>query len=82
MEGLARGVVALIHIVVPNWNGAEHLPACIRSLAAQDAAELEIVVVDNGSVDDSMAVLAELGAEIAPVPLTVLRTCRRTCGDT
>jgi GT2 family glycosyltransferase len=76
VEGLARGVVALIHVVVPNWNGAEHLPACIRSLAAQDAAELEIVVVDNGSVDDSMAVLAELGAEIAPVPLTVLRNDR------
>src|SRR5262245_12143164 len=76
MEGLARGVVALIHIVVPNWNGAERLRSCVRSLAAQDAAEFEIVAVDNGSVDDSLVVLAELAAEIAPVPLTVLRNDR------
>jgi GT2 family glycosyltransferase len=69
-------VVALIHIVVPNWNGADRLRPCIRSLAEQDGAEFEIVVVDNGSVDESIAVLAELEAEVAPVVLTVLRNGR------
>jgi GT2 family glycosyltransferase len=63
----------MIAVVVPNWNGAARLPACIRSLAAQDHRELEIVVVDNGSADDSIAVLDQLRDEIAPVPLTVLR---------
>jgi GT2 family glycosyltransferase len=70
---LAIGMVAVIHIVVPNWNGADRLGACVRSLAAQNYHGAEIVVVDNGSVDDSLAVLADLAAEIAPVSLTVLR---------
>jgi GT2 family glycosyltransferase len=76
VDRLARGVVALIHVVVPNWNGADRLRPCVRSLAAQDADEFEIVVVDNGSVDGSLAVLAELADEIAPVRLTVLRNDR------
>jgi GT2 family glycosyltransferase len=69
-------VVALIHVVVPNWNGADRLRPCIRSLADQDAPSFEIVVVDNGSVDESVAVLSELEVEIAPVALTVLRNER------
>ena len=74
-RGVARERLAsrVISIVVPNWNGAGHLGPCIRSLAAQDHGDFEIVVVDNGSVDDSVAVLEVLAREIAPVPLTVLR---------
>ena len=69
VAGLARaGWSPVIHIVVPNWNGAAHLGPCIRSLAAQDHDDFEIVVVDNGSVDDSLAVLDALAGEIAPVP--------------
>ena len=63
----------MIAVVVPNWNGAARLPACIGSLAAQTCTEIEIVVVDNGSVDDSLAVLDRLAAEVAPVVLTVVR---------
>ncbi len=60
-------------VVVPNWNGAPRLPACIGALAEQEHGDLEIVVVDNGSTDDSVSVLDELGKEIAPIRLTVLR---------
>ena len=42
------------------------LGPCIRSLAAQDHDDFEIVVVDNGSVDDSLAVLDELAARDRP----------------
>ena len=73
MAGLAGRVVEVIAIVVPNWNGAVHLGPCIRSLAAQDYNDFEIVVVDNGSTDDSIDALDALAAEIAPIPLTVLR---------
>ena len=65
----------MIHIVVPNWNGAERIEACVRSLAAQRHDDFAIVVVDNGSVDDSIAVLERLAGEIAPVRLT---SCART----
>lgn len=62
-----------VAVIVPNWNGADRLPACIRSLAAQDYPVFEIIVVENGSTDDSREVLDELVAEIEPVRLTVLR---------
>ena len=41
--------------VVVNWNGGDMLAACLESLFAQTWADLEILVVDNGSKDDSIA---------------------------
>lgn len=48
--------------MVLNWNGAHLLPDCLSTLAAQDRPELEILVVDNGSVDDSREVTAHYPA--------------------
>jgi N-acetylglucosaminyl-diphospho-decaprenol L-rhamnosyltransferase len=45
-----------VSVVVANYNGAHLLPECLSSLSAQDVAPIEIVVVDNGSVDGSAAV--------------------------
>jgi GT2 family glycosyltransferase len=64
--------IGSVAVIVPNWNGADRLPACIRSLAAQDYAAFEIIVVENGSTDGSRDVLDELVAEVDPVRLTVL----------
>lgn len=44
----------LISIVIPNWNGKHFLAGCLDSLAKQTYAELEVIIVDNGSVDDSV----------------------------
>ncbi len=43
-------------VVVPNWNGATLLTPCLESLLAQ-SLDAHVIVVDNGSVDDSLAVL-------------------------
>jgi GT2 family glycosyltransferase len=42
-------------VVVVNWNGAAVLPACLDSLAAADYPGLRVLLVDNGSGDDSVA---------------------------
>jgi GT2 family glycosyltransferase len=47
--------------VVINWNGAADLPACLAALLAQAWPATEIVVVDNASADDSLAVLRAFG---------------------
>lgn len=47
---------AYIAVVIPNWNGAEHLAACIDSLLSQ-SLPARVIVVDNGSVDDSLKIL-------------------------
>ncbi len=45
----------LIYAVVLNWNGAEETMMCLRSLQVQTYPALRLVVVDNGSGDDSIA---------------------------
>lgn len=55
-------------VIVPNWNGARHLAVCLDSLRRQDWGPFETIVVDNGSTDDSAAVLAD-HPEVAVVAL-------------
>lgn len=59
-----------ISVVIPLYNGAEHLPNAIRSVEWQTLKPKELIVVDDGSSDDSIAVVERLSAE---VPLTFLR---------
>ena len=48
-----------VTIIIVNWNGREHLPDCLDSLATQTFRDFETVLVDNGSVDDSVAFVQE-----------------------
>ena len=47
-----------VTVVVCNYNGEEHLPACLDALAQMRGELAEIVVVDNASTDRSLEVLA------------------------
>lgn len=48
----------LISVIIPNWNGAVHLPTCLEALRRQTYPRREVLVVDNGSTDDSLSLLA------------------------
>ncbi len=48
-----------ISVIIPNWNGAVHLPACLNSLRAQTYRDFEIIVADNASADNSLELLAQ-----------------------
>lgn len=52
----------LITVVVPAYNCAPRLPGCLDSLLAQTCRDLEIVVVDDGSQDDTWQILTEYAA--------------------
>ena len=43
-------------VVIPNYNGARWLPGVLESVAAQTVAPAEVLVVDDGSTDDSAAI--------------------------
>lgn len=45
----------LLSVIIPHYNGAELLPACFNALRAQTYPHLEIMLVDNGSTDESLA---------------------------
>jgi len=47
----------LVSIIIPVYNIAPYLPACITSLAAQTYPSIEIIFVNDGSTDDSLSLL-------------------------
>jgi GT2 family glycosyltransferase len=42
-----------LSVVIVNWNSVDDLRGCLRSMAEQTHRDLELIVVDNGSVDGS-----------------------------
>lgn len=61
MDGNER---PLVSVIVVNWNGAAYLGACLDSVLAQTYPDLEIIVVDNGSTDASLALLRTYGSRL------------------
>lgn len=58
-----------IAVVVVNWNGAHLLRTCLGSLRRQSFDDFETVLVDNGSTDDSLALVAEEFPEVRVLSL-------------
>ncbi|MFA7244326.1 MAG: glycosyltransferase family 2 protein [Patescibacteria group bacterium] len=46
-----------LSIVIPNWNGEKFLSKCLDSLLHQSENNIEIIVVDNGSGDQSETII-------------------------
>jgi GT2 family glycosyltransferase len=49
----------LVSIIVLNYNGKQHLKTCLDSLLRTRYPIFEIILVDNGSTDDSVEFVAE-----------------------
>jgi glycosyltransferase involved in cell wall biosynthesis len=46
-----------VSVVVPTYNQSQYLPACLDSLWFQDYKDIEIIVINDGSTDDTHEVL-------------------------
>jgi 4,4'-diaponeurosporenoate glycosyltransferase len=56
--------VTTVSVIIPARNEAQNLPALLRSLALQPVKPHEIIVVDDGSTDDTTEVARQLGARV------------------
>ena len=65
-----------LSVVVPNYNHGRYIEGALRGHLSQTAPPTEILVVDDGSTDDSCAVVERLAAE-APT-LRLIRLGRNT----
>jgi len=54
-----------VFIIILNWNGREDTLACLDSVRKINYANFEVVVVDNGSIDDSVKVIRKTFPEVA-----------------
>ncbi|MCR5880883.1 glycosyltransferase family 2 protein [Phenylobacterium sp. J367] len=51
-----------VSVVTANYNGARHLAEAVRSVLGQTLADLELIIVDDRSTDDSLAVIEAAAA--------------------
>ncbi len=54
-----------ISVIVPVHNGASYLEACIDSILAQDYEALEVLIINDGSTDDTAALCERLCGQYA-----------------
>lgn len=52
-------------LLTASWNSSATIGDTLRSVASQDYADIEHIVIDGGSKDDTMAVVAREGAHLA-----------------
>ncbi len=62
---MPNAVTPLVSVVVPAWNAERTISETLRSVSAQTYANLEIIIVDDGSTDDTAA-LASAYCEVEP----------------
>lgn len=73
-----------ISIIVPVYNSAVHLLRCINSILQQSFADFELILIDDGSSDESASILDECAKKDAR--LVVVHKCNegvsiaRNCG--
>src|ERR1700687_197906 len=66
----ARAPPPKLSVILTSYNSARYLPAALQALAAQARPADELIVIDDGSADDSVAIIDSLLARFAE-PLLV-----------
>ena len=60
-----------VSVILPNFNGIQHLPECLACLYAQTYDDFEVVMVDNASTDESVCWVQEHYPAVRIVQRTV-----------
>src|SRR5438045_1703530 len=60
-------MLPLITVIIPTYNRAQRVPIAIRSALAQTYPAVEVVVVNDGSTDETAEVLDTFGTQIVAV---------------
>ncbi len=53
----------LVSIIIPVYNTEEYLPACLESLVTQTCQKIEIILVNDGSTDNSLSICEEYASK-------------------
>ncbi|PYQ27806.1 MAG: hypothetical protein DMF56_18195 [Acidobacteria bacterium] len=56
--------MAKISVVMPVYNGAARLARTLNSILAQTESDFELIVVDDGSTDATLAILRDYAARV------------------
>lgn len=53
----------LVSVIIPVYNGEKFIAECLESVYAQTWHPLEVIIVDDGSTDNSLAIVEQLPGE-------------------
>jgi glycosyltransferase involved in cell wall biosynthesis len=62
------GNQSIVSVIVPVYNGGWCLPQCLAGIRRSSFSRYELIVVDNGSTDDSVAIARAHGAVVLHCP--------------
>ena len=68
MTGTALNNAIFVSIIVPVYNGGHQLDQCLSAMRRSLYANYELIVVDNGSTDDSVEIARKYGTDIVYCP--------------
>lgn len=68
----------LVSIIVPTYNSSKTLNLCLESIKRQTYSDIEIIVVDNYSIDDTVEIAEKHGSKVFRVE--ALRSLARNYG--
>ncbi len=53
-----------VSVIIPSYNHAAYVGECVASVLAQDYENLEVLVVDDGSTDETRSVVEQFGSRV------------------
>ena len=65
----SRGSASLVSVVMPNLNNGNFIEGAIKSVLSQSYRNIELLVIDNGSIDQSVSIAEHLAREDERVSL-------------
>jgi glycosyltransferase involved in cell wall biosynthesis len=69
MNGNSHAMPPALSVVLPNYNHAKLIGRALAALLGQERAADEIIVIDDGSTDDSIAVIERIAAAAPAISL-------------
>src|SRR5262245_28885515 len=58
-----------VSVIIPNWNTRRWLAGCLDGLRAQSYKDFQVILVDNGSTDDSVTFVKQHYPEVEIIAL-------------
>lgn len=69
-----------ISVIIPAYNAAQTLPQTLTALQAVSPVAHEIIVVDDGSTDDTAHIASTLGVRVESMPKNIGAAAAKNCG--